>query len=43
MDTYADDLASLFNALAIKDAMRVSYSTGGGKVALHRLPRQRTR
>ncbi|MFS2003144.1 alpha/beta fold hydrolase [Duganella sp. CT11-25] len=33
MDTYADDLATLLNALDIKDAMLVGHSTGGGEVA----------
>jgi non-heme chloroperoxidase len=33
MDTYADDLAELFEALDIKDAMMVGHSTGGGEVA----------
>ena len=33
MDTYADDLAELLNALDIKDAMLVGHSTGGGEVA----------
>jgi non-heme chloroperoxidase len=33
MDTYADDLASLVNALNLKDAIHVGHSTGGGEVA----------
>ncbi|GAC1397645.1 MAG: alpha/beta hydrolase [Vulcanimicrobiaceae bacterium] len=33
MDTYADDLAALMNALDLKDAMLVGHSTGGGEVA----------
>jgi non-heme chloroperoxidase len=33
MDTYADDLASLFEALDLKDAVMVGHSTGGGEVA----------
>ena len=33
MDTYADDLATLMNALDIKSAMLVGHSTGGGEVA----------
>ncbi|GAC1308064.1 MAG: alpha/beta hydrolase [Vulcanimicrobiaceae bacterium] len=33
MDTYADDLASVLNALDLKDAMLVGHSTGGGEVA----------
>lgn len=33
MDTYADDLAELFIALDLKDAMMVGHSTGGGEVA----------
>ena len=33
MDTYADDLAALFEALNLKDAMMVGHSTGGGEVA----------
>jgi non-heme chloroperoxidase len=33
MDTYADDLAELFNALDLKDAIMVGHSTGGGEVA----------
>jgi len=33
MDTYADDLAALVNALGLKDAIHVGHSTGGGEVA----------
>ena len=33
MDTYADDLAALFEALDLKDAVLVGFSTGGGEVA----------
>jgi non-heme chloroperoxidase len=33
MDTYADDLAKLVEALALKDAVHVGHSTGGGEVA----------
>ena len=33
MDTYADDLAELFNALDLKDAIMIGHSTGGGEVA----------
>src|SRR5579859_4445603 len=33
MDTYADDLAALTEALALKDAVHVGHSTGGGEVA----------
>jgi non-heme chloroperoxidase len=33
MDTYADDLAELVNALDLKDAIHVGHSTGGGEVA----------
>jgi non-heme chloroperoxidase len=33
MDTYADDLAELLNALDLKDAIMVGHSTGGGEVA----------
>src|ERR1700730_5839299 len=33
MDTYADDLAQLTEALDIKDAIHVGHSTGGGEVA----------
>jgi len=32
MDTYADDLAAVFNALDLKDALMVGHSTGGGEV-----------
>jgi non-heme chloroperoxidase len=33
MDTYADDLADLVQALDLKDAVHVGHSTGGGEVA----------
>jgi non-heme chloroperoxidase len=33
MDTYADDLAQLFDHLDVKDAVMVGHSTGGGEVA----------
>jgi non-heme chloroperoxidase len=33
MDTYADDLAALFEALDLKKAIMVGHSTGGGEVA----------
>src|SRR5271170_8100332 len=33
MDTYADDLAVLFETLDLKDAVMVGHSTGGGEVA----------
>jgi len=33
MDTYADDLAMLVEALSLKDAVHVGHSTGGGEVA----------
>ncbi|WP_250527194.1 alpha/beta hydrolase [Caballeronia sp. GAWG2-1] len=33
MDTYADDLAAVLDALDLKDAMLVGHSTGGGEVA----------
>ena len=33
MNTYADDLAALFEALDVKDATMVGHSTGGGEVA----------
>jgi non-heme chloroperoxidase len=33
MDTYADDLAALVEALDVKDAIHVGHSTGGGEVA----------
>ena len=32
MDTYADDLAALINALDLKDVILVGHSTGGGEV-----------
>ena len=33
MDTYADDLAELFEQLDLKDAVMIGHSTGGGEVA----------
>jgi non-heme chloroperoxidase len=33
MDTYADDLLALVEALDLKDAIHVGHSTGGGEVA----------
>jgi len=33
MDTYADDLAALVEALDLQDAVHVGHSTGGGEVA----------
>jgi len=33
MDTYADDLAELFQRLDLKDAVMIGHSTGGGEVA----------
>ncbi|RXH57581.1 alpha/beta fold hydrolase [Granulicella sibirica] len=33
MDTYADDLAALFDTLDLKNAVMVGHSTGGGEVA----------
>ena len=33
MDTYADDLAELFEALDLKNAIMIGHSTGGGEVA----------
>jgi non-heme chloroperoxidase len=33
MNTYADDLAALFDKLDLKDAIMVGHSTGGGEVA----------
>ena len=32
MDTYADDLAALVEALDLKDAIHIGHSTGGGEV-----------
>jgi non-heme chloroperoxidase len=33
MDTYADDLAAIFDKLDLKNAVMVGHSTGGGEVA----------
>ena len=33
MDTYADDLAAVFEALDLRDAVLIGFSTGGGEVA----------
>lgn len=33
MDTYSDDLAELFEALDLRDAVMIGHSTGGGEVA----------
>src|ERR1700722_5762098 len=33
MDTYADDLAQLFESLDLKNVVMVGHSTGGGEVA----------
>jgi non-heme chloroperoxidase len=33
MDTYADDLAELFEDLGVKNAVMIGHSTGGGEVA----------
>ncbi len=33
MDTYSDDLATLFDTLDLKNAIMVGHSTGGGEVA----------
>ncbi len=33
MDTYADDLATLIEALDLKDVVLVGHSTGGGEIA----------
>ena len=33
MDTYADDLAALVEALDVRNAVHVGHSTGGGEVA----------
>ena len=38
MDTYADDLATLFEALDLKNAVMVGHSTGGGEVARYHRP-----
>jgi non-heme chloroperoxidase len=35
LDTYADDLAELVQALDLKNAIHVGHSTGGGEVARH--------
>src|SRR5450756_489677 len=41
MDTYADDLAALFETLDLHDAVLVGHSAGGGEVA-HYLARHGT-
>jgi non-heme chloroperoxidase len=33
MDTYADDLAALIEAMDLRDAVLIGFSTGGGEVA----------
>src|SRR4030095_15099123 len=33
MDTYADDLAELFQKLELKNVVMIGHSTGGGEVA----------
>ena len=33
MDTYAEDVATLFDKLDLRDAIFVGHSTGGGEVA----------
>jgi non-heme chloroperoxidase len=33
MDTYADDLTTLVEALDLRNAVHVGHSTGGGEVA----------
>jgi non-heme chloroperoxidase len=33
MDTYAEDLATLFKTLDLKNAVLIGFSTGGGEVA----------
>jgi non-heme chloroperoxidase len=33
MDTYADDLAAVMDALELRDAIMIGHSTGGGEVA----------
>jgi non-heme chloroperoxidase len=42
MDTYADDLAALFETLDLNDAVLIGHSTGGGEVA-HYLGRHGTK
>lgn len=42
MNTYADDLATVVEALDLKDAIHVGHSTGGGEVARY-LGRHRTK
>jgi len=42
MDTYADDLSTLFETLDLKDAVMIGHSTGGGEVA-HYLGRHGTK
>ena len=41
MDTYADDVATLFNELDLHDTIYIGHSTGGGEVA-HYLGRHGT-
>ena len=41
MDTYADDLLALVEALDLRKAIHVGHSTGGGEVALSRSSRHR--
>jgi pimeloyl-ACP methyl ester carboxylesterase len=36
MDTYADDLAALVQALDLRNAIHVGHSTGGGEVARYK-------
>ena len=41
MDTYADDLSELFEALDLKDAIMVGHTTGGGEMAVASVARSR--
>ena len=43
MDTYADDLAALIEALDLKNAIHVGHSTGGGEVARYHRPARHER